>query len=135
MTKADSGTYPSRVTIRRALDLSEAATVRTADGRLLRMRLMVGWESPTTNWLDEAAASGRGSVIESALAGAGIVRDAVRALRYRFQRRQDWWLVRDLDNEAPLARLHPDRASATQQAEHELQAAVAAGGRYLPYGE
>ncbi len=121
------------MSIRRALDLSETATVRTSDGRLLRMRLVVGWERPTTNWLDEAATSGGGSAFEFALIGAALLRDGARALAYRLQNRRDWWLVKQVDDE-PQAILHRDRSSAIERAERELQAAVAAGGRYLPYG-
>lgn len=128
-------TYACQVTIRRALDWSDAATVRTYDGRVLRMRLVIGWEKPRTDWLHDAATAGGGSIFELALIGAGLLRESVWALRYRLQKRRDWWLVKQVDDDEPVAVLHPDRGSATDEAERELQAAVAAGGRYLPYGE
>ena len=129
----DDGTYPFQVTIRRALDWSQAATVRTSDGRLLRLRIVVGWDSPTASWLDEA--SGGGSILDLALIAVALTRDGIRALRYRLRGRRDWCLIKQVDDDNPVVAVHPDRTRATDEAEQELQAAVRAGGRYLPYGQ
>lgn len=98
------------------------------------MRLVIGWESPTTDWLHEAATSGGSSPLDFAVLGVAFLRDGARALRYRFRKRRDWWIVKQVDDDEPLATLHPDRAIAAKIAERELQDVVVAGGRYLPYG-
>lgn len=115
-----------------ALELSQAATVRTADGRHLDMRLVVGWDSPTPTWLDDCASDP--SELGLALALLTSARDGIRALRYRLAGRTDWWTVRQLEDDEPEAVRHVDLGAAIAAAEQELLAAVAAGGTYRPYG-
>lgn len=121
------------MSVRRALELSQQASVRTPEGQVLHLRLAVGWERPEPGLLDQLEHSGVGLVELVVLLGTG-ARDAVRARRYRRAGRTDWWTLRVLDDGEPEATRHPDRAAAVAAAERELLEAVGRGGRYLPYG-
>lgn len=121
------------MTLRRALEFSEAASVRTAEGPVLQVRLMVGWDRPEPTLLDHLSDCGVG-LVELFASLAGLGRDSVRALRYRRAGRTDWWTVRTLDQADPEHTRHADKAAALAAAERDLLDAIARGGTYLPYG-
>jgi hypothetical protein len=119
--------------IRRALELSREATVQTVGGAYLHVRLVPGWDDPVPGTLETLTDSAGGFL--GVLTGAvELAREAHRRRKYRKDKRTDWWLVSRVGNDEPAVVRVADLETAEDAAERMLHAAIAAGGRYAPYG-
>ncbi len=120
--------------VRRALELSREATVKTAAGTYLRVRLVPGWDDPVPGDLERFATEAGGTLPGVVLGLVELARESRRRRGYRRSKRTDWWLVSQLGDEEPAVLRVDDLARAEDAAERMLHAAIAAGGRYAPYG-